>query len=193
MLPHVVLRPITPEDWSAVHAWAATEAACRYQPWGPNTPSQTQSFVRTAAAAWLEAPQSRFVWIAESSGETVGLGELKIRSTAHQQGEISYAVHVERWRRGFGTAIATGLLDLAFGSLELHRVEATCDPRNHASAAVLRRVGMTYEGRLWETIGLRDGWRDSDVFGILATEWVSGPLRSTSSLTVPSSVHDVEG
>lgn len=71
---------------------------------------------------------------------------------------------------GIATAIGTELLHFAFDSLKLHRVAASCDPRNEASAAVLRKIGMAWEGRLRDTIELRDGWRDSDLFSILAGE-----------------------
>jgi ribosomal-protein-alanine N-acetyltransferase len=169
--PGVFLRPITVEDWPAVHEWASTEEACRYQPWGPNTPAETQAFAEDAVAAWQEEPQSRYVWIAEEAAVVVGLGELKIRSRRWQQGEIAYAVNVGRWQRGIGSAVATELLTRAFGSIGLHRVAATCDPRNQASAAVLARVGMVHEGRLRHTIQIRDGWRDSDVYSVLAHEW----------------------
>ncbi len=171
MLPNVALRPITAEDWAPIHLWASTEEACRYQPWGPNTPVQTQAFASDAVAAWHQDPQDRYVWVAEESGVVVGLGELKIRSRRRQQGEIAYAVHVDHWRRGIGTAIAIALLTRAFGSFELHRVTATCDPRNKASARVLQRVGMVHEGRLRHVARIRDGWRDSDVYSLLSDEW----------------------
>ena len=63
---------------------------------------------------------------------------------------------------------------MSFTELGLHRVFATCDPRNVASGRVLRRLGMTHEGRLREALLIRDGWRDSDVYGILAHEWSAG-------------------
>jgi len=172
VLPNISLRPITFADWSAVHEWASTEEACRYQLWGPNTPAETQAFAHDAVGAWSQDPQDRYVWGVEESGVVLGLGELKIRSRRWQHGEIAYAVHVDHWGRGIGTAIATELLSFAFASLELHRVSATCDPRNEASASVLQRAGMTHEGRLRHTIRIRDGWRDSDMYSILADEWV---------------------
>ncbi len=171
----VRLRPITVQDWPAVHEWASTEEACRYQPWGPNTPAETRAFVADAVAAWHEDPQSRYVWIAEEFAAVVGLGELKIRSRRWLQGEIAYAVKVGQWSRGIGSAIATQLLIRAFDSLGLHRVAATCDPRNTASAAVLAKVGMVHEGRLRHTMQIRDGWRDSDVYSVLTGEWSSLP------------------
>ncbi|MET9021423.1 GNAT family protein [Actinopolymorpha sp. NPDC004070] len=66
---------------------------------------------------------------------------------------------------------------------------ATCDPRNAGSAALLRRLGMAYEGRLRHTMLLRDGWRDSETFGILEDEWrarrrtQSPPDAGTTPLT----------
>ncbi len=169
----VSLRPITVEDWPAVHEWASTEEACPYQPWGPNTPAQTLAFAEDAASAWRQEPQSRYVWVAEEGAVVVGLGELKIRSHRWKQSEIAYAVKVGQWGRGIGCAIATELLTHAFQSCGLHRVGATCDPRNYASAAVLARVGMVHEGRLRQTVQIQDGWRDSDVYSILVHEWSS--------------------
>ncbi|GGZ17782.1 hypothetical protein GCM10010387_07590 [Streptomyces inusitatus] len=108
-------------------------------------------------------------------GELVGIGELKVRSLAHRQGEISYLVHPRVWGRGVGTAIGGELLGRGFGSTGLHRIFATCDPRNVASARVLGKLGMVHEGRHRHTVLLRDGWRDSEVFSILQTEWVHRP------------------
>lgn len=163
------LRPIEFADWAPIHEWASAEEACRYQPWGPNTVQDTQRFVTDAIAAWDDDPQDRYVWVAITDRVgVVGLGELLIRSRRWRQGEVSYAVHTRHWGTGIATASGVQLVQFAFDRLGLHRVAATCDPRNVASAAVLRRLGMTHEGRLRETIELRDGWRDSEIFSILA-------------------------
>lgn len=170
-VPEIALRPIDRADWPAVHEWASTIEACRYQEWGPNTAAETKAFVAQAVSNWNQQQQDRYVWVAEQQRAVIGLGELTVRSQRWRQGEVGYAVHVSHWGRGLGTAIAQSLLTIAFGSMDLHRVMATCDPRNLASAAVLHKVGMTFEGRLRHTMMIRDGWRDSSVFSILADEW----------------------
>ena len=81
------------------------------------------------------------------------------------------------WGRGIGTVVAAQLIRFAFEKLGLHRVEGTCDPRNLASAAILRKVGMTREGQLREMIELRDGWRDSEIYSILDGESSPKPRR----------------
>lgn len=42
------LRPIEVGDAARVHQWASQPAACRYQPWGPNTVAETDAFVTAA-------------------------------------------------------------------------------------------------------------------------------------------------
>lgn len=52
----------------------------------------------------------------------------------------------------------------------MHRIYATCDPRNIGSSKVLEKVGMTREGRLREDLLIKDRWRDSLVYSILEHE-----------------------
>jgi [ribosomal protein S5]-alanine N-acetyltransferase len=82
-------------------------------------------------------------------------------------------VHPGFWGRGIATAIGRQLLARGFGELGLHRIHATCDPRNAGSARVLAKLGMTREGHLRHTRLIRDGWRDSLVFGVVEDEWRS--------------------
>ncbi len=160
----VTLRPLTLADADAVHDWARLPESCRYQAWGPNTYEQTREYVRAAASA----PPDRLVFGVLVDGAVVGSGELRLHGTS--AAEIAYAVHPRLWGRGVATASARELLRMGFGEHGRHRVFATCDPRNLASAAVLRKIGMRYEGRMRGTAYVRDGWRDSDLYAILADD-----------------------
>lgn len=167
----LLLAPIRAEDWRAVHSWARLPEASRYQVWGPSTEEQTREFVAGAVAHWDENPQrvlTHAVWL---DGEVVGLGTLKIHSEQHRQGELSYATHPKVWGRGVGTAIGRELLRIGFVERNLHRIAGTCEPRNIGSRRILEKLGMTHEGRAREVQLISDGWRDSELFSILAHEW----------------------
>lgn len=99
----------------------------------------------------------------------VGAAELVI-DIANRSGTIGYIVHPDYWGQGVATEAATCLIDDGFNRLKLHRIWATCDSRNIASAKVLKKIGMQQEGRLRDHLRLNDGWRDSLVFGILEDE-----------------------
>ncbi len=177
----VQLQPLTTADWEAVHEWARREDVCRYQAWGPNTPQQTKSFVQAAVEAWSQRPQTRFAYAIMVDSQVAGNAELRLHGS--RQGEISYAVHPNLGGWGVATGAACQLLVTGFTTHNLHRIFATCDPRNQASGRVLAKIGMTYEGRMRETLLIRDGWRDSDLYAILETDRPAGIVHSAAKLS----------
>jgi RimJ/RimL family protein N-acetyltransferase len=172
----LTLRPIEHADTARIHEWASQEVACRFQAWGPNTLPQTEAFVGAAVADWTDGAATK-LWSAVLPGAgVVGNGGLR-RVTASCQ-EISYIVHPDWWGGGLATEIARLLAAFAFAELGAERVQATCHPDNLASAAVLARIGMQYEGTLRHTMLIRDGWRDSRMHSVLADEWPADPGRA---------------
>lgn len=170
----VSLRPMRAEDWEEIHSFAGLAEVYRYQAWEPNTAEQTRDYVAEAAASYDDPGQTRFFLSATlPDSHIVGLGQVTVHSSTWRCAEIGYTVHPAHWCRGYGTEIAVLAVDYAFAELGMHRVEATCDPRNTASVRILRRIGMTHEGTLRHTMRLRDGWRDSHMFSLLEDEWKS--------------------
>lgn len=162
------LRSPRRSDLERVHEWGSDAETSRYQPWGPNSRTDTERFLDEAVAT-RELPvesRSRFVWVIEDrAAGVVGMCELKVRAPK-ELGEISYVVHPAHRRLGVAKWAARSLIDYGFGTLGLRRILATCDPRNIPSGAVLRAVGMTYQRREVRTMRVRGRWRDSDVFSI---------------------------
>ncbi|HZG60434.1 MAG TPA: GNAT family protein [Anoxybacillus sp.] len=170
----VMLREFTEEDWTSVHAYASQEIACQYQPWGPNTEKDSQLYVKQIIEDTKKNPRTRFAFavIKNDSNEMIGTGELNIHSLHHKNAEIAYIINPAFWGNGYATEVADLLIQFGFANLGLHRIFATCDPRNVASAKVLRKVGMTFEGTLRENLLIRDGWRDSSLFSVIRHEWL---------------------
>jgi [ribosomal protein S5]-alanine N-acetyltransferase len=63
------------------------------------------------------------------------------------------------------------LLQWAFNTLDLNRVEAETDTRNMASARVLERLGFAREGTLREDRVVNGEVSDSWVYGLLRRDW----------------------
>ncbi|HBS43493.1 MAG TPA: GNAT family N-acetyltransferase, partial [Paenibacillus sp.] len=98
-------------------------------------------------------------------------GELNIRDITNRKGEISYIINPYYWGQGIATEVAMLLIDFGFNILKLHRIFATCDPRNTGSSKVMTKVGMVMEGRIREDLLIKDGWRDSLLYSVLEHEW----------------------
>ena len=169
----LVLREFAQDDWEDVYSFASQPDMSRYQAWGPDTPDDVRAYIDRARAAAREEPRSAFILAVAlvETGRVVGTGDLYIRSQRFRSGEIAYGISPAYWGQGRATEVARLLLGFGFDALTLHRIAGTCDPRNVASARVLEKVGMRYEGRMRETRLIRDGWRDSSLYSILEQEW----------------------
>ena len=171
----IILREIEEKDWVDVHKYASQEKVCQYQPWGPNTEQETVEFIKEVLADAKKDPRSRFVFAAilQESGEMIGAGEFTIQDEINRVGEIGYILNPNYWGLGLATEVAKLLIEYGINERKLHRIFATCDPRNTASSRVLEKVGMSKEGQIREHLLMKDGWRDSLLYSILEQDWVN--------------------
>lgn len=167
----LTLREFKTDDWKSVHEYASQEIVSQYQVWGPNKEIDSKMFVEQIINDSRKVPRERFALAAIFNQRLVGTGEINIRDFDNKIGEISYIVNPDFWGRGFATEIAYLLIDFGFKHLELHRIYATCDPGNIASAKVMEKAGMVKEGIIRESLLIKDGWRDSLLFSVLEHEW----------------------
>jgi ribosomal-protein-alanine N-acetyltransferase len=68
---------------------------------------------------------------------------------------------------GYTTAAVRAVVRYAFEDLDLHRVEAACQPDNIASRRVLEKCGFTQEGIARAYLKINGQWRDHLLFGIV--------------------------
>ncbi|WP_235817418.1 GNAT family N-acetyltransferase [Gracilibacillus timonensis] len=170
----VFLREIIESDWNDIHEYASQEMVCQYQPWGPNTIEDTKNFVnQIMEEANNEKLRTRYVFaiIEKANKRLIGAGEFNIRDSFNRNGEIAYIVNPKYWGKGIATEVANLIIDYGFKEHKMHRIFATCDPRNIGSSKVLQKVGMIQEGKIREDLLIKDGWRDSLLYSILKHEW----------------------
>ena len=62
--------------------------------------------------------------------------------------DIGYVLARPLWRRGLMSEAMGSLVQWALGHPEVYRIWAVCDVDNPASARVMEKAGMQYEGRM---------------------------------------------
>ncbi|WP_433318403.1 GNAT family N-acetyltransferase [Micromonospora chersina] len=166
-----VLREWADDDAPALHA-LLTDPRVLDRVLDERAPTRDE--VRAALSGWREEaggePRPEYRLAAVDGDRLLGLGTLTVESVPHRRGEIGYVVHPDHWGRGLGTEIAGLLLDLAFGPVGLHRVEATTRPDHAASRRVLEKAGLRCEGVSRDHLLVRGSWWDSVRYAILATD-----------------------
>ena len=88
----------------------------------------------------------------------------QVRRGAAQATTLGYWVGAPYQNRGYTTEAVRTIVQYAFEDLNLHRVEAACQPENHPSQAVLRKAGFEYEGRARAYLRINGAWRDHLLF-----------------------------
>ena len=100
-----------------------------------------------------------------------GFVMLEIDPEQPSTAEVGCILLPEYWKSGYASEILRALLAFGFETLSLHRVYGKCDELNLASAHVMEKCGLVYEGKIREHVWLRDHWRSTRYYGMLAGEY----------------------
>jgi len=168
----LILRDFVAGDWRAAHTYAADPEVVRYMEWGPNDEAMSRAFIERVVALQRAEPRRDFelAITLRADDELIGGCGFHISDPQNRAGWLGYILARQHWGQGYATEAARALLRFGFEHFGLHRIWATCDPRNAASAHVLEKIGMRREGHLRENKLQRGSWRDSYLYAILEHE-----------------------
>ncbi|MCW5747116.1 MAG: GNAT family N-acetyltransferase [Alphaproteobacteria bacterium] len=148
----LALRPLVVAD-------AAAYAAMRYHPhvarWLPAVDgdplANAQRTIDYFAQCWASdghGPWGLFLGTGDGEGALIGHGGLRVIPEFGGQTELLYALHPDAWGKGYATELGRAALKFAFVQRGLASVFAITKPDNHASQAVMKRLGMSYRRRV---------------------------------------------
>lgn len=167
----LVVRPLERGDITELTRYRNIPEVARYQDW-------TVPYTRDLAHELVDGLEgtngpTTDMWvqlaIATIEGDAL-VGDLAV--WLDEQGAlamIGYTLAPEHQGRGYATEAAAGLVDWLV-SKGVHRIAATLDPQNLASARVLERLGFRYTGTARAAALVRGQWEDDARFEILADE-----------------------
>ena len=169
------LRPLVIEDAKAL--FALTDANRQYLkqwlPWLDSNPKveDTRAFIeRTVESTRLG---QEFVSAICYDHAIVGLVGIHNLSWNNRSGGLGYWLSAAHQGKGIMTLACQAMMDYGFTALNLNRIDICCAVDNHKSAAVAKRLGLTYEGTLREAEWLYDHFVDWKVHSMLSHEWFS--------------------
>ncbi len=150
-----------------------------------SAPAEARAIVEEWIAAWRTDALGPFVIETAATNEVVGQAGLMIFDTRgwtpsswaeagdHAQPELGWALIQAHWGRGYATEAAEAVIGFGFEALGLNKIHAAYFIKNPASARVIEKLGMTYEGHLREHDLKWGVYEDIKVHAILAREWAA--------------------
>ncbi|MGE7604129.1 GNAT family N-acetyltransferase [Peribacillus sp. NPDC097675] len=130
-------------------------------------------FVQEGILAREKKQHYPFVVIDSLTGSVIGSTSLRDIQFDNQTVEIgSTWYHPSKWRTAVNTECKFLLLQHAFETWQMNRVEFRTDELNRKSRAAITRLGALEEGMLRKDRKLKDGRvRNTMVYSILQEEW----------------------
>lgn len=145
MHPICHLESLAQSDFSALVELFTCPTARQYLG-GPIT----EQLAAQRSLDWITKSPTEPIWAIRSPVEPVLLGYVLFGE--HHDGndiEISYALLPAFWGRGLATEALTQASQLAFSQLGLARIIAETQAKNLRSTALLKRIGMKEERRVF--------------------------------------------
>jgi ribosomal-protein-alanine N-acetyltransferase len=155
----LLLRKMRLEDAQAMFAYASDPEVTRYVLWDTHRSVQdTESFLNFATEGYERGDFGGWGVVLKDDGVFIGTCGIDAGySPEHARAELGYVLSREHWGKG--------------GRMELNRIEARCIAENTASARVMEKAGMTYEGTLREREYIKGAYRDMKHYAILRREY----------------------
>jgi len=177
------LDGLRPQDAEALFDYRANPNVARYQSWRPASVVEAADFIARQAGVSLDQSGSWFqraIRLREGGGL---IGDLGIHMPGDAKGSIEVGISIAPafQAQGYASEALRAVFELVFVGLGRHRIHASVDPRNVASMALLRSLGMRQEAHFRESLWLQGEWVDDVVFAMLAREWsLTDPLGALS-------------
>ena len=104
-------------------------------------------------------------------GSLVGFAGIDHVDPLNRSGNIGYSLAESFQGHGIVTRACSSLLEYAFDTLGLNRVQISANPQNARSIAVPQRLNFVHEGTLRQVELLNGQLHDAAIYSMLASEW----------------------
>ncbi|MCM2282398.1 MAG: GNAT family N-acetyltransferase [Bdellovibrionaceae bacterium] len=170
----LLLRPLSMTDASAIFEYAQNPNVSRYTLWEPHTTvKDSEAYVLDYALPYYRnnTPEPLGITLNGDPTKVVGtVGCFWVSKTAKTM-ELAYALAEPLWGKGLVAEASHALMDYCFKEYGLSRIQARCKVENQASARVMEKIGMKFEGTLRSAIFHRERYWDMHSYAVLRSEW----------------------
>jgi len=189
--PRLRLRPFAATDTDAIFALHSNVRVLRYwdaPPWKER--AQAERFIAVCGQIAEEGTGARLAVEHAADNVFIGWCSLARWVPTYRSAGLGYCLDEAAWGKGFATEAAGALLQWAFDTLDLNRVQAETDTRNIASSRVLEKLGFVREGTLREDCIVDGEVSDSWVYGLLRREALTRLISMAAQQEVRRGMRD---
>ena len=174
----VELRPLVEEDYDSLLPFSTLEPYLwDFSLISASGPENLKNYIRSALLAKENGLAYPFLVFDKLTQQVAGSTRYYALDPYHQTLSVGYTWYGRKFQRtGLNRHCKWLLLNHAFETLKMERVEFRADAKNSQSIAAMKAIGCTLEGTLRNNCRSSSARRDSVVLSILSNEW-EGDLK----------------
>lgn len=167
----ITLRDMRASDAPSLFALLTTEEVARFISPPPGTVEGFERFIAWAARQRAAGAYACFAVTLADSDTAVGIFQLRSTEPGFATAEWGFALGSAFWGTGIFEKGARLVMEFAFETVGVHRLEARAAVRNGRGNGALRKIGAVQEGILRKSF-LRDGeYHDQMLWTVLDEDW----------------------
>ncbi|RLL46791.1 N-acetyltransferase [Oceanobacillus piezotolerans] len=171
----LTLRKLTQQDLETMFLYCSDEEVAKYVLWDRHQSlKDTKEFMDYALTQYEKGEIAPWGMERKGTNHLIGTIDFVQWNPKHQTAEIGYVLARDQWGNGLITEAALELIRFGFEKMELVRIQAKCFEENTASARVMEKIGMAYEGTFRQAMKVKGKHRNLKVYSILKEEYEKG-------------------
>ncbi len=132
----------------------------------------SESFLHLALEGYERGDFGGWGVVLKGDGAFVGTCGMDVGyAPEHARAELGYVLSRKHWGKSLMPEAVRAVMVFGFEKLSLKRIQARCIAENVASARVMEKAGMTFEGTLRESEFIKGAYRDIKFYSILRREY----------------------
>ena len=164
----LTLRRMRLDDAEDVFAYASDPVVTRNLTWEPSLSiDETRDFLEGVVERYRMGRLASWGVTLRWQGKLIGTCGFVDWSAENRRAEVGYALSSKYWGRGYATEALQEVLSCGFRASNLNRIHGFCDAENLASARVMEKAGMSFEGHMRASRYFKGAYHDSKLFSIL--------------------------
>lgn len=168
----LLLRKVRMDDAEDMFMYGSHPKVSKYTTWDRHESiTHTKTFIQFVLSNYANKQPAPWGIEHKADGTFIGTIDFGMWQLHHKSAELGYVISQNYWGQGLATEAAREVIAFGFKKMDLVRIQARCFIENTASARVMEKLGMTYEGTLRKSWYLKGEHQDLKMYSILKDEF----------------------
>ncbi|PLR86351.1 GNAT family N-acetyltransferase [Bacillus canaveralius] len=168
----LVLRKLSLEDLEDIYSYGSNQEVSKYVTWDTHLSSaDTKQFLDFVLQQYENKKIAPWGIQYKENGRLIGTIDFVWWKPAHKSAEIGYVLAPQYWGKSIATEAAKTIIKFGFTNMDLVRIQAQCFVDNKASARVMEKAGMSFEGVLRKSMLVKGSHQDIMMYSVLKEEF----------------------